>query len=123
VNQFRQTATEREVLTPDAVAFLIDLENEFGWRRGQLLTQREVRQHAIDGGEMPDFDPMTSYIRDGDWKAAPVPDDLEDRRVEITGPVDAKMMINALNSGAKVFMADFEDATSPQWENLLEGHR
>jgi len=122
VNQFRQTATEREVLTPDAVAFLIDLENEFGWRRGQLLTQREVRQHAIDGGEMPDFDPMTSYIRDGDWKAAPVPDDLEDRRVEITGPVDAKMMINALNSGAKVFMADFEDATSPQWENLLEGH-
>jgi malate synthase len=122
VNQFRQTATERKVLTPDAVAFLIDLENEFGWRRGQLLTQREVRQHAIDGGEMPDFDPATSYIRDGDWRIAPVPDDLEDRRVEITGPVDAKMMINALNSGAKVFMADFEDATSPQWENLLEGH-
>jgi malate synthase len=110
------------VLTPDAVAFLIDLETEFGWRRGQLLTQREVRQHAIDGGEMPDFDRATSHIRDGDWKVAPVPDDLEDRRVEITGPVDAKMMINALNSGAKVFMADFEDATSPQWKNLLEGH-
>ncbi len=110
------------MLTPDAVAFLIDLENEFGWRRGQILTRREVRQHAIDGGEIPDFDPATSQIRDGDWTVAPVPEDLEDRRVEITGPVDAKMMINALNSGAKVFMADFEDATSPRWNNLLEGH-
>ncbi len=122
MNQFRHTVTERKVLTPDAVAFLIDLESEFGWQRGQILAQREVRQHAIDGGEMPDFDPVTSHIRDGDWTIAPVPEDLKDRRVEITGPVDAKMMINALNSGAKVFMADFEDATSPQWDNLLEGH-
>ncbi|MEA1904232.1 MAG: malate synthase A [Actinomycetota bacterium] len=122
MNQFRQSETERKVLTEDAVAFLIDLENEFGWRRGQLLAQREVRQESIDGGELPSFLSETREIREGDWTIAPVPADLQDRRVEITGPVDRKMMINALNSGAKVFMADFEDATSPTWENLLEGH-
>jgi malate synthase len=122
MNQFRQSEIERKVLTEDAVAFLIDLENEFGWRRGQILARRQTRQQEINQGVMPDFDPATSRVRDGDWTIAGVPDDLQDRRVEITGPVDRKMMINALNSGAKVFMADFEDATSPTWHNLLEGH-
>ena len=122
MNQFRQSEIERKVLTEDAVAFLIDLENEFSWRRGQILARRQTRQEEINQGVMPDFDPATSKVRDGDWTIAGVPDDLQDRRVEITGPVDRKMMINALNSGAKVFMADFEDATSPTWDNLLEGH-
>jgi malate synthase len=122
MNQSRQIEPERKVLTSEAVAFLIDLENEFGSRRRRILARREIRQQAIDRGEMPDFDPATSHIRDDDWIVAELPDDLQDRRVEITGPVDAKMMINALNSGAKVFMADFEDATSPQWDNLLQGH-
>ncbi|HEU4895500.1 MAG TPA: malate synthase A, partial [Acidimicrobiia bacterium] len=121
MNQFRESELERAVLTADAVAFLIDLENEFAWRRGQLLEDRQRRQRRIDGGEAPDFLEETEYVRSGDWKIAPVPDDLADRRVEITGPVDRKMMINALNSGAKVFMADFEDATSPTWDNLLNG--
>ena len=112
---------ERRVLTPDAVAFLNDLEQEFGWKRGQLLAERQARQARIDGGERPDFLSGTRDVRESDWRIEPVPADLADRRVEITGPVDAKMMINALNSGAKVFMADFEDATSPTWQNLLEG--
>jgi malate synthase len=119
--QFAASADELRVLTPGAVAFLIDLENEFGWRRGRLLEERQRRQRRIDAGETPDFLPDTRHIREGDWSIAPVPDDLLDRRVEITGPVDRKMMINALNSGARVFMADFEDATSPTWENLLAG--
>lgn len=118
MNQFRETEVERRVLTPDAVAFLNDLEREFGWRRGQLLARRQARRLRP---ERPDFLPETREVREGDWKVAPIPDDLQDRRVEITGPVDRKMMINALNSGAKVFMADFEDATSPMWENLLNG--
>jgi len=112
---------ERKVLTPDAVAFLVDLETEFGWRRGQLLAKRQARQEVIDAGNLPRFLGETKEIRDGAWSISPVPGDLQDRRVEITGPVDRKMMINALNSGAKVFMADFEDATSPTWDNLLEG--
>ncbi len=122
MNQFRQTDIERRVLTPEAVAFLIDLENEFGWRRGQLLARRHERQKLLDSGRRPDFIDATAYVRDGEWKVPPVPMDLTDRRVEITGPVDRKMMINALNSGARVFMADFEDATSPTWDNLLDGH-
>ncbi|HSM45284.1 MAG TPA: malate synthase A, partial [Acidimicrobiia bacterium] len=122
MNQFQTSPIEREVLTADAVAFLIDLENEFGWRRGQVLEDRIARQRRIDAGEMPDFLPETGYVRQGDWTIAPVPDDLAERQVEITGPVDRKMMINALNSGASVFMADFEDATSPTWDNLLHGH-
>ncbi|HUG32481.1 MAG TPA: malate synthase A [Acidimicrobiia bacterium] len=121
MNQFQETRIEREVLTADAVAFLIDLENEFGWRRGQILGERTARQWRIDAGEMPDFDPETEYVRSGEWQIAPVHPDLANRRVEITGPVDRKMMINALNSGANVFMADFEDATSPTWDNLLHG--
>jgi malate synthase len=122
MNQFGQSATERRVLTPDAVAFLIDIENEFGWRRGQLLARRQERQRLLDNGWRPRFIEETAYVREGDWSIPPVHPDLIDRRVEITGPVDRKMMINALNSGASVFMADFEDATAPTWENLLEGH-
>ncbi|MFZ0012833.1 MAG: malate synthase A, partial [Acidimicrobiia bacterium] len=122
MNQFRQSEVERRVLTEAAVVFLIDLENEFGWRRGQLLERRQERQRLIDAGRRPDFLDATRYVRDGDWMVPTVPADLADRRVEITGPVDAKMMINALNSGANVFMADFEDATTPTWENLLQGH-
>jgi malate synthase len=121
MNQFRANELERTVLTADAVAFLIDLENEFAWRRGQLLEDRQLRQRRVDAGEGPDFLEETEYVRSGDWQIAPVPGDLADRRVEITGPVDRKMMINALNSGANVFMADFEDATSPTWDNLLNG--
>ncbi len=121
MTQFRDSAEERRILTPDAVAFLTDMEREFGWRRGQLLAARQGRQLAIGNGHYPDFLDETAEIRKSDWKIAPVPSDLQDRRVEITGPTDKKMMINALNSGAKVFMADFEDANSPTWSNLIEG--
>jgi malate synthase len=121
--QVEQSEIERSILTGDAVAFLIDLENVFGWRRGQILERRQNRQRRLDSGERPRFLEATSGIRDADWTVAPGHPDLEDRRVEITGPVDRKMMINALNSGAKVFMADFEDATTPTWENLLHGHQ
>lgn len=122
MNQFTQSDVERRVLTEEAVAFLIDLENEFGWRRGQILAERQIRQLRINAGETPRFLPETADVRQSEWTIESVPDDLQDRRVEITGPVDRKMMINALNSGARVFMADFEDATSPTWSNLLEGH-
>ncbi len=121
MNQFRESEWERRVMTPEAVAFLNDLEFEFGWRRGQLLADRQQRQQHWDRGDRPDFLEETRSIRESDWSIGPVPDDLQDRRVEITGPVDAKMMINALNSGARVFMADFEDATSPTWHNLIQG--
>jgi len=110
-----------EVLTPEALAFLEDLHRTFDARRQKLLAARVERQKRFDAGELPDFLAETKAIRDGDWKIAPVPADLQDRRVEITGPVDRKMIINALNSGAKVFMADFEDATSPTWANVIEG--
>ncbi len=122
MNQFRHSDIERRVLTEEAVAFLIELELEFGWRRGQLLEARSAREELIRSGSSPAFLTETGSVRDADWTVAPAPPDLADRRVEITGPVDAKMMINALNSGARVFMADFEDATSPTWGNLLEGH-
>lgn len=121
MNQFQGSDIERRILTPEATVFLTDLEVEFGWRRGQVLAARQSRQKRIDAGEFPEFLAVTNEVRESDWSIAPIPGDLEDRRVEITGPVDAKMMINALNSGAKVFMADFEDATSPTWSNLLEG--
>jgi malate synthase len=122
MNQFRSSDTERIVLTADAVAFLTDLEREFGWRRGQILAMRQGRQLAMAAGDRPDFLIETAKVRESDWSIAAVPEDLIDRRVEITGPVERKMMINALNSGAMVFMADFEDANAPTWENLLEGH-
>jgi malate synthase len=109
------------VLTPEANAFLAALSRKFDARRRELLALRVVRQLEIDGGKLPDFLPETAEIRKADWKVAPIPGDLQDRRVEITGPVERKMVINALNSGANVFMADFEDANSPTWSNNLEG--
>ncbi|MDR7114596.1 malate synthase A [Caulobacter sp. BE254] len=110
-----------EVLTPEALAFVADLHRRFDARRRELLAARAARQARFDAGELPDFLPETADLRAADWTVAPIPADLRDRRVEITGPVDRKMIINALNCGAKVFMADFEDATSPTWTNLLEG--
>jgi malate synthase len=109
------------VLTPEANAFLAALSRKFNARRRELLVKRAIRQHEIDHGKLPDFLPETAEIRKADWKVAPIPGDLQDRRVEITGPVERKMVINALNSGANVFMADFEDANSPTWSNNLEG--
>src|SRR5947199_10216086 len=112
-----------EVLTPEALSFVARLQREFGGRRQELLRLREERQARIEGGEMPQFLVTTSSVRDSDWKVAKTPDDLQDRRVEITGPTDRKMRINALNSGARVFMADFEDANSPTWANVRDGQR
>ena len=111
-----------EILTPEAMAFVATLNRTFNARRLELLQRRTERQKAFDAGQMPDFLPETADIRAADWIIAPIPADLQDRRVEITGPVDRKMVINALNSGAKVFMADFEDANAPTWANLVEGH-
>jgi malate synthase len=110
-----------EILTADAVKFLSLLAREFGARREQLLDRRRVRQQEIDAGKLPTFLEETASIRGADWTVAPIPKDLQDRRVEITGPVERKMLINALNSGASVFMADFEDANSPTWRNNVEG--
>ncbi len=110
-----------EILTPAALAFVEKLERTFGGRRRELLHQRERRQAAIDQGQMPDFLPETAHIRQSEWTVAPIPTDLQDRRVEITGPVDRKMIINALNSGANVYMADFEDSHSPTWQATMEG--
>ncbi len=109
------------VLTDEAVAFILKLHTQFNSRRLELLEKRVARQAEIDSGKLPDFLPETKAIREGDWTAAPIPADLQDRRVEITGPVDRKMIINALNSGSKVFMADFEDSNSPTWANCLDG--
>src|SRR5579864_9397306 len=116
------SAVETEILTAEARQFLNDLARNFEKRRQELLAGREVRQRQIDAGQLPDFLPETAHIRESEWTVAPIPKDLEDRRVEITGPVDRKMVINALNSGANVFMADFEDSNSPTWQNNIEGH-
>src|SRR6476659_3172670 len=110
-----------EILTADALKFLGQLSREFGDRREQLLHRRHVRQQEIDAGKLPGFLEETASIRGADWTVAPIPKDLLDRRVEITGPVERKMLINALNSGANVFMADFEDSNSPTWQNNIEG--
>ena len=110
-----------EILTHDALAFVADLQRRFNETRKRLLALRIERQKRFDAGETPDFLAETRHIREGDWKVAPIPADLQDRRVEITGPVDRKMIVNALNCGAKVFMADFEDASSPVWANMVEG--
>ncbi len=110
-----------EVLTDDALAFVASLHRRFEEQRRRLLKLREERQKAFDGGALPNFLEETGHVRDGQWTVAPIPADLQDRRVEITGPVDRKMIINALNSGAKVFMADFEDASSPTWANMIDG--
>jgi malate synthase len=111
----------QSVLTGPALAFVAELVERFGPRVQQLLAAREQRQARIDAGELPDFLPETRAVRDGDWKVAPIPADLQDRRVEITGPTDRKMIINALNSGARVFMADCEDSLSPGWDNVVRG--
>jgi malate synthase len=112
---------ETEILTPEASRFLTKLAREFEPRRRELLERRQTRQKEIDAGVMPDFLAERAEIRKSSWTVAPIPRDLLDRRVEITGPVDRKMIINALNSGANVFMADFEDSNSPTWMNNLEG--
>ena len=109
------------VLTPDALAFVTDLARRFGAEAARLLERRRARQADWDRGARPRFLPETREIRDSEWTVAALPEDLRDRRVEITGPVDRKMILNALNSGASVFMADFEDATTPSWENLVRG--
>lgn len=113
----------REILTPDAVRFLRELHARFEPRRVALLEARERRQRAFDRGEFPTFLPETEHVRKGGWKVARIPAELEDRRVEITGPPERKMTINALNSGARVFMADFEDSNSPTWGNCIDGQR
>jgi malate synthase len=109
------------ILTDEAIGFIATLERRFGDRRRELLAAREARQARIDAGELPDFLPETADVRAGDWTIAPLPDDLKDRRVEITGPTDRKMVINALNSGAYVFMADLEDSNCPTWDNMIGG--
>ncbi|HLY56077.1 MAG TPA: malate synthase A [Stellaceae bacterium] len=115
------TPASESVLTPDALRFVVDLERRFGARRRELMARRRAVQARLDADETPDFLKDTASVRAGDWTVAPLPADLLDRRVEITGPVDRKMIINALNSGASVFMADFEDSSTPTWENLIEG--
>ncbi|HNS40883.1 MAG TPA: malate synthase A, partial [Promineifilum sp.] len=110
-----------EILSPEAIDFVAALQRAFNDRRLALLRRRAERQEEINAGAMPDFLPETADIRTAEWTVAPIPADLRDRRVEITGPVDRKMVINALNSGASVYMADFEDAHSPTWAATIEG--
>ncbi len=112
---------DHEILTKEALLFVETLEREFGERRRELLHTRKKRQARLNSGERPDFLKETEEIRKSDWKIAPIPKDLEDRRVEITGPPTRKMVINALNSGAKTFMADLEDSNAPTWRNQLDG--
>jgi malate synthase len=114
---------DNDILSPGALAFVAKLHRELNPIRLDLLERRRVRQATLDAGALPDFLPETSGVREGAWRVAPTPADLLDRRVEITGPVERKMMINAMNSGARVFMADFEDACSPTWANVVDGQR
>ena len=111
------------ILTKDAVEFLVELVRKFRPRVAELLARRAARQKDFEAGTAPDFLPETASVRSDDWRCEPVPEVIADRRVEITGPVDRKMIINALNSGASVFMADFEDATTPTWQNVIEGQK
>jgi malate synthase len=117
----RLTPPYAEILSAQALAFVAKLARKFESRRRELMAERARRQAEFDAGTMPDFLPHTKPIRDAEWTVAPVPRDLQDRRVEITGPTDRKMVINALNCGANVFMADFEDSNTPTWENMIEG--
>jgi malate synthase len=112
-----------DVLTPEAIEFLQLLQRELGGGRDEILAARAARARRLRDGELPDFLEETRSVREGDWRVPPAPADLADRRVEITGPTDRKMVINALNCGAKVFMTDFEDANSPTWENMIDGQR
>jgi len=116
------TPAYRKVLTPEALKFVAKLVRKHAPRREALLALREERQARIDAGKLPNFLPETKKVRSGKWTIKGVPADLQDRRVEITGPVDRKMIINALNSGAKCFMADFEDSAAPTWELMVQGH-
>ncbi|WP_240034004.1 malate synthase A [Planococcus salinus] len=109
------------ILTPEALEFIEKLHVQFNKRRVELLEKRQQRQQEIDAGTPLDFLPETKHIRQGNWTIAPLPEDMKDRRVEITGPTNRKMLINALNSGAKMFMADLEDATAPNWHNIIDG--
>ena len=111
----------QQILTPQAVAFVAKIARKFENRRRELMTQRTSRQAEFDAGKLPDFLPETRNIRESDWTVGAIPADLQDRRVEITGPTDRKMVINALNCGANVFMADFEDSNAPTWNNMIEG--
>src|SRR5437763_4847643 len=115
------TEEQADILSPEALEFLAELHRQFNPRRLELLRQRKLRQEALDRDEMPRFLPETKSVREGKWQVLPVPEDLQNRRVEITGPVDRKMVINALNSGANCYMADFEDAHSPTWAGTLDG--
>ncbi len=117
----RVTAAFAEILTPEALNFIAALHREFEPRRQELLARRAARQKEFDAGRMPDFLAETRQVREADWKVAPQPKDMLDRRVEITGPTDRKMVINALNCGASTFMADFEDANCPTWHNMIDG--
>ena len=116
------TESHAGILSPEAIDFIVDLQRTFNVRRKDLLNAREERQKRLDAGERPNFLEETRSIRESEWTVAPMPADIIDRRVEITGPVDRKMIINALNSGARIFMADFEDSSTPTWNNLLDGH-
>lgn len=117
----RMTADYAEILTPEALKFFVEVHRKFNSTREKLLQARLERQKELDAGKVPDFLVSTAKIRQADWKVGPAPADLDDRRVEITGPAEKKMMINAFNSGANVFMADIEDALSPTWSNVIEG--
>ncbi|HZR01692.1 MAG TPA: malate synthase A [Burkholderiales bacterium] len=117
----RMTPEYGRILTPQALSFLANLHRQFNARRLELLQRRVARQGELDQGKTPDFLPETKHIREAEWKVAPVPADLQDRRTEITGPTDRKMVINALNSGANMYMADFEDSNTPTWDNQLQG--
>ncbi len=114
-------ATYEQILSPQAVTFVAKLARKFETRRRELMAARTQRQAGFDAGKLPDFLPETREVRESEWTVGPVPADLQDRRVEITGPTDRKMVINALNSGANVFMADFEDSNAPTWSNMIEG--
>ena len=115
------TEAQQTILSEEAARFLSRLAQAFEPRRRQLLADRRERQQAVDNGAMPEFLSSTADIRNREWRVAPIPADLLNRRVEITGPVERKMIINALNSGASVFMADFEDSNSPTWSNVMQG--
>ena len=122
VEILRQLPQEfEEILSPQALGFTAKLQRAFGTRRNELLQKRNERQLEIDKGKTLDFLPETENIRISDWAITPIAEELQDRRVEITGPVERKMIINALNSGAKVFMADFEDSNTPTWNNVIRG--
>src|SRR3954470_8146975 len=117
----RITAPFAGILTPEALDFIAKLHREFEPRRHELLARRAARQNEFDAGKLPDFLPETRQVRENDWKIGAQPKDMLDRRVENTGPTDRKMVINALNSGASTFMADFEDANCPTWFNMVDG--